>query len=292
MQSNKGCALAFLAGLMALFSGVAAIYIVSTIRMEKRYPVRDDPLNLNLDAETIRRGKHLVTILGCDECHTGNYSGQVFNFGPFVGELTIPNLTSGTGGRAEWTNRQWEQAIRKGVGPDGKSLLMQPAGMYGHLSDEDINAMISFLRLYSPIDNPLPESDLGFLARIYLLFNSGMFSASQPDRSQFYPVSSKPGITPEYGAYLAVNCSKCHGEDFSGNDSPGGGSNLTMGGNLSDWDADDFLTTLRQGVTPEGEYLDESQMPWTRIGQMSDDELKAIWVFLKSLPAVTDGTQP
>jgi len=54
---------------------------------------------------------------------------------------------------------------------------------------------------------------------------------------------------------------------------------------MSSWSEEDFFKTMRTGVTPGGRQLNE-EMPWKYFGQMSDDELRAMWLYLKSLPAM------
>jgi mono/diheme cytochrome c family protein len=64
--------------------------------------------------------------------------------------------------------------------------------------------------------------------------------------------------------------------------------NLTPGSNLSTWSEQDFVTTLRSGMTPKGKVL-RTEMPWVYYGRMTDDELKAVWLYLHSLPALPQG---
>jgi len=64
--------------------------------------------------------------------------------------------------------------------------------------------------------------------------------------------------------------------------------NLTMGGEMHAWSEADFITTLRTGVTPGGKQL-KDVMPWKYFGQMTHDELKAVWLYLQSLPALEQG---
>ncbi|NIW44030.1 MAG: hypothetical protein GWN30_04445, partial [Gammaproteobacteria bacterium] len=59
--------------------------------------------------------------------------------------------------------------------------------------------------------------------------------------------------------------------------------NLTPGGELKGWSEADFINTIRTGVTVDGRTLNEV-MPWRYIGQMTDEELQAIWLYLQSIP--------
>jgi hypothetical protein len=64
--------------------------------------------------------------------------------------------------------------------------------------------------------------------------------------------------------------------------------NLTRGGEMGFWSEEQFAKTLRTGITPSGHQLEEF-MPWKYIGQMTDDEMKAVWMYLQSLPALPQG---
>ena len=106
-----------------------------------------------------------------------------------------------------------------------------------------------------------------------------------PDRLRFLD-----GVTVEYGANLAVGCIGCHGEKFSGGPIIGvppdwpEASNLTPAGPLGSWSEEDFVMLMRTGVKPTGEEVNPQYMPWPAIGQMTDDELSALWLYLESLP--------
>jgi mono/diheme cytochrome c family protein len=106
------------------------------------------------------------------------------------------------------------------------------------------------------------------------------------------PVAPQPGVTLEYGKYLTQPCTLCHGVNFNGQtirtDAEYLAPNLTPGGELRFWSEEDFMRTLRTGVTPAGKHL-KSAMPWKYFGQMTDDEMRAVWIYLQSLPALAQG---
>lgn len=64
--------------------------------------------------------------------------------------------------------------------------------------------------------------------------------------------------------------------------------NLTPGGELATWSEQDFFTTLRSGINPSGKML-SLDMLWVYYRQMIDEELKALWLYLQSLPALAQG---
>ena len=70
------------------------------------------------------------------------------------------------------------------------------------------------------------------------------------------------------------------------------GEKASPGGELTAWSEADFIKTLRTGVTPSGTNLPDKFMPWQFKSQMTDDELKAVFAYLKSLPPLTTSTQP
>jgi mono/diheme cytochrome c family protein len=131
---------------------------------------------------------------------------------------------------------------------------------------------------------------MGPLGRLYLLTEPPLLAASQIDHTAPRPPAPTPGVTAEYGEYLAFTCKVCHGDDFAGRPGVGGGLNLTPGGDLAGWTEEEFIHALRTGVTPTGKKLNTEDMPWQTISQLADDELKAIWLYLQTLPPVNTKT--
>ena len=130
------------------------------------------------------------------------------------------------------------------------------------------------------------------IARILTLFDDkALFAANQINHDAPRPVAPSIGVTAEYGEYLGTVCSICHGDNLAGgiplNDFNAFAPNLTPAGTLSVWSESDFISTIRSGVTPGGNKLDEENMPWQRFRMMTDDELKAIWLYLQSVPPAT-----
>ena len=67
-------------------------------------------------------------------------------------------------------------------------------------------------------------------------------------------------------------------------------ANITPGGAISAWSEADFIKTIRNGVNPAGKQLDPF-MPYKYIGKLNDDELRAIYLYLKTVPAATMGAR-
>lgn len=83
-------------------------------------------------------------------------------------------------------------------------------------------------------------------------------------------------------------CQDCHGLELSGGKSADPAAklapNLTPGGELIAWDESDFFKAMREGVAKSGHELDPEQMPWEHYKYFTDEELRAIWLYLGSLP--------
>lgn len=120
-----------------------------------------------------------------------------------------------------------------------------------------------------------------------------VLAAERIDHTAARPAAPLPAVTREYGAYLAVRCTGCHGDTLSGGRIPGTppdwppAPNLTpaAGAAIAGWSQGQFVHTIRTGMTPAGKQLDSKYMPWPVLGQMSDDELQALWIYLRSAPA-------
>jgi mono/diheme cytochrome c family protein len=283
-----GISLAGLLGLAIL--AVAGAYVYSEMLLNRRYVVEPEAISIPTDAAAIERGRHIAGLLLCSECHGPAYSGTVWDEGAMVGLLAPANLTAGKGGvGADFSDADWVRAIRHGVDPDEKSLLVMPSPLYYHLSDEDLGALIAFLRTLPPVDNELPANALGPLGRYDILKTPDEWlSALAIPHDQPRPASVAPGVTAAYGQYLTgLICIICHGADLAGNTEMGAGANLTPAGNLSRWTEEQFITALRTGQRPNDKPINEELMPLSLIqNEITDDELRAIWLYLQTLPPV------
>ena len=294
-----GLVLGSLVGLLALVFIV--LYTIGSAKWNRiRGIVHDVPvemISIPTDQDSIARGEHIATIRGCKYCHTETFGGQ-FDAVPGLITLSFPNLTAGAHGvGATNTDEDWVRAIRHGVGHDGRGLLLMPSRNFYSLSDEDLGLLIAYLKTLPPVDNELPSTAPGPLGRVMLALGQFPPEATNPDVLMIdhdapRPVPPQPGVTLEYGKYLASTCALCHGANFNGGtirtDAEYLVPNLTPGGEMAFWSEEDFITTLRTGVTPGGKQLKDA-MPWKYFGQMTDDELKAVWLYLQSLPALEQG---
>ena len=177
--------------------------------------------------------------------------------------------------------------------PDGSSVFIMPAQDFYYLSDKDLGDLIAYIRSVSPVDRVASKPQLHFTFLGSVMYGFGVFGnqliAGEIDQAH-RPSVPEPGVNPAYGKYLVnINgCRSCHGAQLAGGKPGAPGSplapNLTPGGELTAWSEADFIKTLRTGVTPSGTNLPDQFMPWQFKSQMTDDELKAVFAYLKSLP--------
>lgn len=294
-----GIVLGSLVGLLLL--AFAVLYITGSVqwsRMHGQYDVPVENITIPTDQASIARGEHVAIIHMCGDCHNDDFSG-ISDSAPGLITVSIPNLTAGAGGvGATNTDEDWVRAIRHGVGYDGRGLVLMPSGTWYHLSDQDLGALIAYLKSLPPVDNEMPETELWTLGRVMLAL--GLLPPEivphviSIDHDAPRPIPPEPSVTVEYGLYLARTCMICHGPELNGRTISMGGPeqyvalNLTPGGELQGWSEDDFIKTMRTGITPAGHQINDV-MPWEYFGQMTDDELKAVWMYLQSLPALPQG---
>ena len=274
--------------LFLVLSPFAAAYILVESRMNAAYDLPEDSFIIRDDPELVARGEHLVTVLmGCTDCHDSDLGGKVLYDDFWFGSIAGSNLTSGAGGvGASYSPLDWERAIRHGLDHEGRPLIFVMASYYAEIADEDVAAMIAYLEQIEPVDRELPETRIGPLTRFFILTDPHLLPAQVIEHNH-EPFRAPPkGVNAAYGAYLATACTICHAEDFGGGLYVGSGLNLTPGGDLRDWTEEDFINAIRTGWIPAGRQLNDEEMPWRRLRQLTDDELRAIWLHLKSLPAV------
>ncbi len=278
------------------------LYTKSRLGFSAHYKVQVESIAIPTDSASMARGQHLAVIL-CEECHAKDLGGTIGWIAPGpLGTGDTPNLTAGQGGLgAQFTDADFVRVLRHGVKPDGTSVFIMPANNFRYLSDTDLGDIIAYIRSLPPVDRQTPEPHvrLSFLGN--LLVGSGILNALRaPAIQDAGPVPTAPqiGTTPEYGAYLVnINgCRDCHGAQLAGARPGTPGSplapNLTPGGELRAWTESQFIATLRTGVTPSGTHLPRQFMPWDFKGQMTDEELKAVFAYLQSLPALQTSTAP
>jgi mono/diheme cytochrome c family protein len=267
-----------------------ALYAMSARKLGAKHDAAvESALVIPTDSASIARGAHLVRARPCGQCHGADLGGSVFaDAGPFA-LLAAPNLTRGRGGLTpRRSDAEWERAIRHGIRRDGTSLVVMPSEVFNAITDDEMAAMIAYLKQVSPVDREVPPTTVRIVGR--MLLGAGQFKTAadmSPRTAHVASVDTTPGV--EYGRYLVTvsGCRMCHGDSYSGG--PGFGpngkppSNITPTG-IGHYTEDDFKRALRTGDRPKGGGVLSGEMPWKYFGTMSDGELQSIWLFLKTLP--------
>jgi len=293
-----GCVLT---GLVTLSLGLVAIFAaIGFYKLNERRtnPVAD--IRVAATPAQIARGERLANV--CVTCHSWNdqvvLSGSDFiaKFGfPPVGILHSPNLTP-AGNISDWSDGELIRAIREGVHKNGRSLLIMPVETFGNLSDDDVQAIVAYLRAQPATDRPTPTNQFNVLGALFM--NLSDLRTAQPPVGS---VSSPPPRTSEYGKYMVdvLGCRDCHGTRLQGKldlgqPGPPPGPNLTR--IVPQWTEQDFMTFFNTGVLPGSGTVPtvtlaggqtEFRMPWPEFrAATTDDELRAMYAYLQSLPAV------
>ncbi len=278
--------------------GMAIIYWQSGKRLKRTYVVRVNPVAVPMDAAAIERGRHLAATRGCVDCHGADLGGAKVVDDPAMGRLYGPNLTRGRGGlRAGYGDADYERAIRHGVGGDGRGLFLMPSTDYVQFSTQDMGDLIAYLKSVAPVDRDTVPLKVGPVARALMLAGKIQLSAAVINHSAVKPAEVIPGVTVDYGRYMAAGCTGCHGANFSGGRIDIGppdwppAANLTphASGRLAKWDEADFIRALRESRRPDGSELNPV-MP-RAFANLNDTELKALWAYLRTIPAAAAGVR-
>jgi mono/diheme cytochrome c family protein len=285
-------------------------------------PDLDPPEDLVIEytEDRIEHGRYLAhSVMICMDCHsrrdyakfgapmvhgTLGAGGELFGkeMG-FPGNFYSPNITPY--GIKDWTDGEVFRAITTGVTKNGKALFpIMPYHNYGTLDREDIYAVIAYLRSLEPIPTEVPPSSADFPMKFII--------NTIPKRASF---TLKPSLEDKiaYGKYVftSAGCNDCHTPAKNGTPIPGlylaGGfefplspTTLLRSANITpdeetgigNWTEEKFINEFKkyseEGYEPtpvaENEY--QTVMPWLFYTSMEEDDLKAIWTYLQTVPPI------
>jgi len=279
-----------LSGLLTLL--VAIVSVVTLVGLVKLYAPKNAPipdLKVAGTPEQIQRGEHLANAF-CVECHSPNRQLPLIGGRDMGADFPLPlgsfvpaNLTP-AGDLKDWSDGEIMRVLRSGIDRDRRQLLFMSTVNVRHMSDNDLEAVIAFLRSQPAVVNKTqePPDQPSLLAAI--MMGAGMLPKGEAPVTGTITAPSK-GPTVEYGEYMIgfQDCRDCHGEDLKGGKQ---GQLAPIGPNLSvvkGWTQEQFITTIRTGVDPNGWHL-RDVMPWKTIGRLDDVELAAMHAYLASLP--------
>jgi mono/diheme cytochrome c family protein len=306
-----GRLLVLLAALVGFVIVACALYVAS--RQHLTFAAPYPPVAASTDSAVIERGRYVVRdVAVCTGCHgdakqfadyesgadTPLSGGVAFNIPPgtFYARNLTPDPETGLGGVPDGAIAR---ALRFGVGHDGRALL--PFMTMQGLSDEDLAAVVSYLRSQPAVKNAVPAHRynlLGMVVRATVLAKPVGPSGKPPE-------TSPRGATIENGRYLVERVADCGGRHTQHDSNTGalvgpalGGAtgledpgnpkrfwsppNITgdpATGRLARFGEEEFLSRIRAGRVIPG-----SPMPWQAYQKMSDEDLRAIFRFLQTVP--------
>jgi len=300
-------------GFILLFL-IVGVTVATALRQHMTYDAPYPNIKASTDTAIIAKGRHIVLGPGhCVDCHSPVRNvDSVLKLGqdpalsggmPFklpFGTVFTRNLTSdATTGIGRYTDGEIARVLRHSVKANGEMVL--PFMPFQNMSDEDLTAVISYLRSTKPVKNNVPDHDwnvMGNFIKAFLLKPVG------PSERIKEVVAAD--TTANYGRHLVMavaNCNECHTKrngigDYVGAPLAGGTTfeekgkptlvspNLTPDpetGRITNWSQEAFIKRFRMG-----KLIPYSHMPWESYGRMNDTELKAIYNYLRSLKPVNN----
>jgi mono/diheme cytochrome c family protein len=276
------------AGLAALLAAAVSLVSVLTIAGLLKLHTRSAPvpdLKVAGTPEQIQRGQAIVNSF-CGACHskTGPLTGGVDvgkDFPIPVGSFVSSNLTRQLN---HWSDGEIFRAIRNGVDADGHWLTVMSYTNAGKLSDNDIKALIAYIRSQPAAGRQTmnPPDEFNLLG--VMMLGAGVLPEGKPVSTRVITAPPK-GPSVQYGEYIMSyqDCRECHGANLAGGVE---GQLGPIGPDLNlvkQWKLEEFIATMRTGTDPGGHVLSK-QMPWRPIGEMDDEELDAVYEYLTHLP--------
>ena len=310
---------------------VVALAAIGVSYLVLRKPAQKPPTAEKIEPtpERLARGKYLVNnVTICFDCHAertmayglprkpGSEGVRGFVWDQkvgFPGVLAASNITpDAETGLGKWTDGEILRAIREGVDREGKALFpIMPYGHFRSLSDEDAKAIVTYLRTLAPQRYEPPVKALNMPLPLVEKFS--------PKPVQEPIVAPSPSDTLAYGKYLTTiaSCAECHtpkddkGNKIAGKDFAGGWemhtpqfrvvtANITP--HPSNWmgkaTKEEFIgrfkafATMNAANAPPAAPGRNTLMPWLTYSGMTDQDLGAIYTYLKTLPPIENKVNP
>jgi mono/diheme cytochrome c family protein len=257
------------------------------------------PVDVRSDPAQIEQGRYLFSTRGCADCHGAGGGGKtVMKEGKML--VISPNITAGANSvTTAYKVEDWVRTVRHGVKPNGNPIMIMPSEDYNRLTDDDVAAVIAYVRQLPPAAGAEPVIQLPTAVKVLYAFGLVKDAAEKINHALPPSVPVAPAVSVEHGAYVANTCMGCHGARLSGGKIPGAPptwpatANLTPGkGSIMPRypTADVFMATLRSGHRPDGTPI-SPVMPFNSLKQMTDTDLLALYSYLKTLPPVEAGNR-
>lgn len=269
--------LGYAVGAVAVLAIVAVIGIYFKSNQALHAATYPRPERIAASSTSLGDAHRRIMTLGCTDCHGANLAGRPFFDDPKLGKLWAPNLTLVA---AHASDQQLAQAIRQGIGADGRPLYIMPATEYRYLTDSEIADVIRAVRAMPRTGQGTPPIHLGPLGRIGVATGK---LRSQPQElvAQASLVAPDLGPATAFGRHLVMtHCSDCHGPQLKGAEPAPGivSPDLMLAGA---YDEAGFARMLRTGRGANGRKLKlMGDVAPTMFPHLTDAEIKAIHDYL------------
>jgi cytochrome c553 len=265
----------------------AIVYLLSERVLRRTYTEPRVDIAMPSDAASVSEGHRLALIRGCaSDCHGTEIEGGVFIDNMLLARLVAPNLSAAV---RRYSDADLARIIRRGVRPDGSSVIGMPSEMFSGLTNEDLGEILAYLRNVPPRPGPAPERRFGPVARVGFLAGELRPAAELVRRATLLTGTwPQGGESTAPGGYLArTSCTECHGLDLRGSD-PAPDLRIAAGYSLEAF----------SGLMRTGKALGNRELPLMssvarqRFSHFTDQELRELYAFLVARAARRDSTPP
>jgi mono/diheme cytochrome c family protein len=223
-------------------------------------------------------GQRISRVLGCQGCHGEQLDGQLWDDDPKgYGVMWASNLTHSI---PTMTDAQLRSLLTTGVHPRRRDLWVMPSEIFQHLSANDLNALVAYLRTLPPRGQPSPDPVLG--PRAIAEAKSGQVKAASALVEELKGEGPADlGSDHALGRYIArVTCAECHGPKLKGRE--GDTPDLIV---ASAYTRPEFERLMTEGLPTGGRKLKllMQSVAKSRYSKLTTDERDALYGYLKAL---------
>lgn len=272
---------------------LAATYLLSNRKQHRLVEITVTPIDFADYEDSAGRGQYLYETRGCRECHGDNGAGRVVIDAAENGlYVRSPNITRGAGSVAgSYSDTDWVRLLRHGIKPSHMPVFVMPAEDSARLSDEDVAALATYVRNLPAVSGAGAGFRLPLALRAMYVLGVFKDAAEKIDHATTAAKRVVIAATAQYGEYVADTCIGCHGPKLAGGKIPGAPPSWPSAANLTSAPDSamsryaslaEFHNMIRTGRRPDGSEI-SGVMPFDSLGGMSDVEIEALFLFLKSL---------
>jgi hypothetical protein len=281
-------------GLVAIGAG-GFVYVQTSAfdsSLEKVYDVPVPNVQRSTDPVVLARGGHVARSLApcaVSDCHGKDLGGgKPIEIGP-IGTFTGPNITS-AGLGAAYNDGELARIILHGLKKDGRGVRFMSSHEFNFISDDDVSAVISWLRTQPAVNRPSGTMRIGTLGKVLDRLDKIPIDIARRINHDKIEKAPPPAPTAAYGRFIGLLCTGCHGNNLSGGPIPGAPPEMAVPLNLTPHATglagmtyEQFQKTMTTGIRKDGRKLDP-MMPVEAFGNFDDTEMHALYAYLMSLP--------